>query len=67
MNNSGSVVKEVLDKITGGFLVVVDDINLPLERLRKKRVCKTTNGGNTWQAIIYGFKILKSKTISNKD
>ena|GEM_PF-2648275 len=30
-------------------------------------VYKTTNGGNDWQAIIYGFKILKSKSIANKD
>jgi hypothetical protein len=30
-------------------------------------VYKTINGGNTWQEIIKGFKILKSENISNKD
>lgn len=44
MNQCGGVVQAVLAKEDGDFLVVVDDINLPLGRMRIRR--RGTDGGH---------------------
>ncbi|GAJ24578.1 unnamed protein product, partial [marine sediment metagenome] len=44
MNQSGNAVSEILQEMDGDFLVVVDDVNLPLGKIRLKS--RGSDGGH---------------------